>query len=147
MEHLKGILGLPAEEIPVRVVYNHLTVGSGTNTETADHLSVEGHYEIPPAVAAVRFDFSVQLLGPHTCRVQANWPGLITPFGPIEGTYIRVLVLSRPGFNITANGYSISITATGPLPDPGITTGFDIGIIETASGNAAQLGFMFESQP
>ena len=146
MEHLKGILGLSAEAIPVRVVYDKLTVGSGTNTETADHLSVVGHYEIPPAVAAVQFDFSVQLLGPHTCRVQANWPGLLdpNPIGPMEATYIRVLVLSRPGFNITANGYYISITATGPLGEPGITTGFDIGIIETASGNSAQLGFVFE---
>lgn len=145
MEDIKGILGLPAEEIPVSVVYNKLTVGSGTNTETADHLSVVGHYEIPPAVAAVNFDFSVQLLGPTLCRVQANWPGLITPFGPIEGTYIRVLVLSRPGFNITANGYSISITATGPFGQPGITTGFDIDITETQSGNFAQLGFVFEN--
>jgi hypothetical protein len=145
MEDIKGILGLPADAIPVSVVYNNQTVGAGTNTETDKHLSVEGHYEIPPAVAAVNFDFSVYLLGPTICRVQANWPGLITPFGPIEGTYIRVLVLSRPSFAITANGYSINITATGPLGEPGITTGFDIGITETKSGNFAQLGFVFET--
>lgn len=144
MEHLKGILGLPAEEIPVSVVYNNQTIGSGTNTETTESLSVVGHYEIPPAIAAVHFNFFVELLGPHSCRVRADWPGLIAPFGPIEGTYIRVLVLSRPGFNITANGYSISITATGPLEEPGITTGFAISIIETALNNAAQLNFVFE---
>jgi hypothetical protein len=147
MEDIKGILGLPAEAIPVSVVYNNQTVGGGTNTETDKHLSVVGHYEIPPAVAAVNFDFSVQLLGPTMCRVQADWPGLLNPnpIGPMEGTYIRVLVLSRPGFNITANGYSINITATGPLGEPGITTGFDIGITETKSGNFAQLGFVFET--
>jgi hypothetical protein len=84
----------------------------------------------------------VRLLNDHSCAVDANLPDLL-PDNPLElsGSYIVVLTLGRAGLLITAGEYRISITFTGPISQPTVVTGFQVGI--TGPDVAVSLGFVY----
>jgi hypothetical protein len=127
---------------PVRVSYHDQQIGSGSSTVSANLVEVSGIYDIPPTIAEVAFSFSVRLLNDHSCAVDANLPDLL-PNNPLElsGSYIVVLTLGRAGLLITAGEYRISITFTGPISQPTVVTGFQVGI--TGPDVAVSLGFVY----
>ena len=134
-------LGFQNLSRPVSVSYHDQQIGQGTSTETSNSMTVKGTYDIPPTIAEVEFSFAVQLLSSNQCTVEANWPDLLRP-NPlaVKGTYLWVLVLGRPSLLISAEGYQINVTYTGPIGQPTIT-GFQINIL--GNDNAATLGFLY----
>lgn len=126
----------------VRVSYHDQRIGNGQSSVSASLVQVAGSYDIPPAIAEVNFSFAVHLQDDNTCTVDADLPGLL-PNNPLKlaGSYIIVLTLGRAGLLITAGAYRISVTFTGPVSNPEVATGFQIGI--TGPDSTVSLGFVY----
>jgi hypothetical protein len=140
---MSSTIGIPSGgSKPVSVSYHDQQIGKGNSTASATLVEVSGIYDIPPTIAEVDFSFAVHLLDDRRCSVAANLPDLL-PGNPLnlEGSYLVVLTLGRAGLLISAGEYRIGVTFTGPISQPNIVTGFQLGI--TGPDAAVTLGFVY----
>ena len=103
----------------VDVIFGDRQIGVGTMTTAASGIVVNAHYQWPPdAPAEVRATFVFDILSSNTCKVEVDWPGLLSQRIPLQdASYIMLLLMARPDFVIATPGGD-RVTVTGYVVTP-----------------------------
>ena len=117
----------------VNQVYLDQVIGSGTVTSIVNRIAINTEFNWPPdAIALVAGLFDLAILSSDTCSVQASYPGLLKdPIDAPDASYFVLLILARAQINITTpSGAHLTFITTGPWNEPGVVTGYSLGIAE-----------------